>query len=171
MIRPMASLCAVIAAAVVIALAVTASSAQAQYLTSTAEVPDHHLNVLRWPPRSPSFRPCIEGTINLKADHYVHGSYIVSEKHRDKPDLFQANIRPPVSGTYSWEVCRGWNSRRVGQFHEILPDAYQVRSTLVGHGWSHTILNTFDDNLYGPGNYEWGGRIAQEPPAPTEPTV
>ena len=169
MIRPLATICAAFAAAVVFACAAAASSAQAFYLTSTAEVPDHHLNVLRWPPRSPSFRPCIEGTVNLQADYYVHGAYLVSEEHRDEPDLYQANIKPPVAGTYSWQVCRGWNDRRIGEFHEILADAYQVRSTLKGHGWSHTILNTFDHNIYGDGNYEWGGRIAQEPPAVTEP--
>jgi hypothetical protein len=169
MIRPLATICAVFAAAAVIACAAAASSAQAQYLTSTAATPDHHLNILRWPPRNPSFRPCIYGTANLRADYYVHGAYIVSEKHRDKPDLYQAHIRPPVAGKYAWEVCRGWNPAITGVYHDQAYSGYQVRSTVKGHGWSHTILNTFEHNLYGDGNYEWGGRIAMEPPAPTHP--
>jgi len=180
MTKSLKSIGAVFAAAIVIAGAASAAPAQGHYLTSTSAAADHHLNILRWPPRNPSFRPCIDGTVDLQADDYLHGAYMVSEKHRRYPDLYEAHIRPPVSGTYSWEVCRGWNplvEDSLGIGHSV----YQVRSTLVGHGFSHTILNSFGlnnesqvaefpDYLYGNGNYEWGGRIALlEPPGITHP--
>jgi hypothetical protein len=80
----------------------------------------------------------------------------------------QAHITVRVPGTYTWDACRGWNAR-LGH--------YQIRSTLRGHGFSHTIKNTFQrdpndlgpSHVYGNGNYEWGGRIARYQPGVTEP--
>ncbi len=168
MTRTVAMICAFLVAAIALAAAATAAPAQAYYLSSTEQVPDHHLNLLRWPPKSPSFRPCIVKEESLPAGDFYHGAYIASETHRTDPDLQNAHIIIPTAGTYHWEACRGWNDEL---------DRYQVRSTLVGHGFSHTILNTFQrdpndfegpSHLYGDGNYEWGGRIARYEPDATE---
>lgn len=151
-------------------LAGAAAPADAFYLKSTDHAADHHLNVLRFPPRNPSFRPCIRRPVRLWAGDFYHGAYAVHERHRTDPDLEQAHIRIRVPGTYRWEACRGYNGRI---------SHYQIRSTLRGHGYSHTILNTFtrDPNtdpgspshVYGNGNYEWGGRIARYQPDATVP--
>jgi hypothetical protein len=165
-----ASLVAAFALVASVSLAGAAAPAQAAYLKSTDAVADHHLNILRWPPRNPGFRPCINGSTRLFAGDFLHGAYAVSETHRTDPDLYQAQIRVRVAGNYSWEACRGWNSRI---------DRYQIRSTLRGRGFSHTILNTFEpdpnqlsrpSHLYGNGNYEWGGRIVHYVPGLTEPS-
>jgi hypothetical protein len=56
---------------------------------------------------------------------------------------------------------------------------YEVRSTLRGHGFSHTIKNVFQrdpnqlgpSHVYGDGSYEWGGRLViPEPPGTTHPS-
>jgi len=164
------SLAAAFALAAAGSLAGAAAPADASYLTSTDATPDHHLNILRFPPKNPRFRPCIGGSVRLWAGDFLHGAYAVSESHRTDPDLYQAHITFRVPGTYMWEACRGWNS---------VFEHYQVRSTLRGHGFSHTILNTFEpdpnqlsrpSHLYGDGNYEWGGRIVRYTPDVTEPS-
>jgi hypothetical protein len=165
-IRSLAPISAAFVAA--LALAGSAAPADAFYLTSTNATPDHHLNILRFPPRNPGFRPCIGRPVRLPAGEFWHGAYAVSERHRTDPDLYQAHITVRVPGTYTWEACRGWNAR-LGH--------YQIRSTLRGHGFSHTIKNTFQrdpndlgpSHVYGNGNYEWGGRIARYQLGVTEP--
>lgn len=152
------------------ALAGAAAPADAFYLKSTDAARDHHLNILRYPPRNPSFRPCINRSVRLRAGEYFHGAYAVSERHRTDPDLEEELLTVRVPTTYKWEACRGWNSR--------IRD-YQVRSTLRRRGRvSSTILNTFSRDplaepgpihVYGNGNYEWGGRIARYTPDATEP--
>ena len=86
------------------------------------------------------------------------------------PTCYRHSSRIRAPGTYRWQACWGYNSRI---------RHYQARSTLRGHGFSHTILNTFkrDPNqitgrshLYGNGYYEWGGRIARYTPGVTEPS-
>lgn len=162
MTRTVAMICAFFIAAIALAAAAAANAAPAHayYNASTEAVADQHLNDLRWPPQSPSFRPCIGKDQTLRAGDFNHGAYLVSEDHRDDSDLLNAHIIVPTSGVYFWEVCRGWNAR-LGK--------YEVRSTLTGQGWSHTILNRFErdpndfsgpSHLYGNGSYEWGGRIA-----------
>jgi hypothetical protein len=165
-----ASLAAAFALAAAGSLAGAAAPADAFYLKSTDATPDHHLNILRFPPKNPRFRPCIGRPVRLGAGDFLHGAYAVSESHRTDPDLDQALITVRVPGTYTWEACRGWNSHI---------ERYQVRSTLRGHGFSHTILNTFEpdpnqlsrpSHLYGNGNYDWGGRIVRDCPNCTEPS-
>src|SRR5262249_35565057 len=129
---PMLALLAV--AFALVATSAVAAPADAFYLKSTDHAADHHLNILRFPPRNPSFRPCIRSTVRLWKGDFWHGAYAVHEQHRTDPDLRQAHIRIRVPGVYRWESCRGYN-RQIRH--------YQIRSTLRGHGWSHTILNTF----------------------------
>jgi hypothetical protein len=156
------SLAAAFALAAAGSLAGAAAPAEAYYLKSTDEAPDRHLNILRFPPRNPSFRPCIERTVRLRAGRYLNGAYAVSERHRTDPDLAEEIFTVRSPGVYAWEACRGWNAG--------LRD-YQIRSTLRRGGpVASTILNTFSRDLlaepdgvhvYGPGNYEWGGRIVR----------
>ena len=170
MTRTLAMIGAFVVAAVALAAAAAANAAPAQAysISSTEAVPDHRLNYLRWPPQSPSFRPCIDKEVTLAADDFYHGAFVTSETNRTDPDVQNAHIIIRTAGTYRWEACRGWNAE-LGK--------YQVRSTIVGHGWSHTILNTFErdpndfegpSHLYGNSNYEWGGRIANYEPEATE---
>jgi hypothetical protein len=152
------------------ALAGSAAPAQAHYLASTNHARDHHLNILRYPPRNPVFRPCIRRSVTLRAGEFLHGAYAVSESHRTDPDLEEEILTVRVPTTFGWEACRGWNSR--------IQD-YQIRSTLRRRGAvASTILNTFSRDplaepgpvhVYGNGNYEWGGRIVRLTPGVTEP--
>jgi hypothetical protein len=167
-----ASLAAAFALAAAGLLAAAAAPAEAFYLnTSTDANPDNaHLNLLRFPPRSPRFRPCIHRTVKLRRGPYVHGGYVVHTRHRTDPDLAQLPIRITVRGRYRWEACRGWNSNG---------DYYKVRSTLRGPGgFFHTNLNIIEPDVplgapshvgYGNGYYEWGGRIARDCPDCTAP--
>ena len=166
---------ALVAAALALAaagsLAGAAAPADAHYLKSTDAAADHHLNILRYPPRNPGFRPCIDRPLRLSAGQYLHGAYAVSETHRTDPDLEEELFTVRVPGTYDWEACRGWNAR--------IQD-YQIRSTLRRRGVvSSTLLNTFSRDplaepgpvhVYGNGNYEWGGRIVRTTPGVTEPS-
>jgi hypothetical protein len=166
-----ASLAAAVALVAGGSLAGAAAPADAFYLKSTDAVPDHHLNILRFPPRNPRFRPCIDRSVRLRAGQYLHGAYAVSERHRTDPDLEEELLTVRAPGRYSWEACRGWNSR--------IRD-YQIRSTLRRRGpVASTILNTFSRDplaepgpihVYGNGNYEWGGRIVRYTPDVTEPS-
>jgi hypothetical protein len=166
-----ASLAAALALTAAGTLAGAAAPADAFYLTSTDAARDHHLNILRFPPRNPGFRPCIGRPVRLRAGEYLHGTYAVSERHRTDPDLEEELLTVRAPTTYNWEACRGWNSR--------IRD-YQVRSTLRRRGVvSSTILNTFSRDplaepgpihVYGDGNYEWGGRMARYTPGVTEPS-
>ena len=165
-----ALLAAAFALAAAGSLAGAAAPAHAFYLKSTDATPDHHLDILRFPPRNPSFRPCIGRPVRLRAGEYLHGAYAVSRSHRTDPDLEEELLTVRVTGTYKWEACRGWNSG--------IRD-YQIRSTLRRDGVvSSTILNTFSRDplaepgpihVYGNGNYEWGGRIVRYTPGVTEP--
>ena len=165
-----ASLAAAFAFGAAGSLAGAAAPADAFYLKSTDATPDHHLNILRFPPRNPGFRPCIGRPVTLRADEYLHSAYTVSESHRTDPDLDEEQLTVRVPTTYNWEACRGWNSH----IHD-----YQIRSTLRRRGVvSSTILNTFSRDplsepgpihVYGNGNYEWGGRIVRYTPDVTEP--
>jgi hypothetical protein len=165
-----ASLAAAFALAAAGLLAGAAAPADAFYLKSTDAVADHHLDILRFPPRNPSFRPCIGRPVTLRAGEYIHGAYAVSRTHRTDPDLEEELFTVRVPTTFTWEACRGWNSR--------IQD-YQIRSTLRRRGVvSSTILNTFSRDplaepgpvhVYGNGNYEWGGRIVRYTPGVTEP--
>ena len=158
-----ASLLAAFALAAGGSLAGAAAPAEAHYLRTTS--------IFHFPAWSPRFRPCIHRTVGLRRHNFLHGAYAVSTTHRTDPDLRQAPIRIPVGGSYRWQACRGWNSHI---------DRYEVRSTLRGHGFSHTIKNVFarDPNagidpshVYGDGRYEWGGRLAiPEPPGTTHPS-
>jgi hypothetical protein len=169
MSRSLATLAVVSVAA--IALAGSATPAHAFYLKSTDHAADHHLNILRFPPRNPAFRPCIDGTVTLRTGVFFHGAYAVSERHRTDPDLEEEKLTVRVPTTFTWEACRGWN------FH--IHD-YQIRSTLRRRGVvASTILNTFSRDplaepgpihVYGNGNYEWGGRIVRYEPGVTEPS-
>jgi hypothetical protein len=166
-----ASLFAAFALAAAGSLAGAAAPADAFYLKSTDEVADRHLNILRYPPRNPGFRPCIDRTVSLRAGQYLHGAYAVSETHRTDPDLEEEILTVRAAGTYDWEACRGWNAH--------IQD-YQVRSTLKRRGAvASTLLNTFSRDplaepgpvhVYGNGNYEWGGRIVRYTPGVTEPS-
>jgi hypothetical protein len=165
-----ALLAAAFALAAAGSLAGAAAPADAFYLKSTDAAADHHLDILRFPPRNPSFRPCIGHPVRLRAGEYLHGAYAVSRNHRTDPDLEEELLTVRVPTTYNWEACRGWNSR--------IRD-YQIRSTLRRRGVvSSTILNTFSRDplaepgpvhVYGNGNYEWGGRIVRYTPGVTEP--
>jgi hypothetical protein len=146
-------------------LAGGAAPADAYYLRNTDKAPDVH-PLLRFPPKVPGFRPCIDDTVTLPPGTYWHGAYIVSQAHRSNPDLENAPKDLVVSRrtTYSWKVCRGWNPNPNPDSFD--PAAYQVRSTLFRRGSeAHTVLMTFQNEvggrsfLYGNGNYEWGGRI------------
>jgi hypothetical protein len=158
-----ASLLAAFALAAGGSLAGAAAPADAHYL--------RHTDTFHFPAWSPRFRPCIHRTVGLRARNFLHGAYLVSTRHRSDPDLDQAPIRLPVGGIYRWEACRGWNSHI---------DRYEVRSTLRGHGFSHTIKNVFErdpnqfgspSHVYGNGRYEWGGRLVRpEPPGTTHPS-
>jgi hypothetical protein len=157
-----ALLLAAFALAVGGSLSAAAAPADAHYLRTT--------DTFHFPPWSPRFRPCIHRTVALRLRNFLHGAYAVSTSHRTDPDLHQAPIHLPVAGSYSWEACRGYNSR----IHH-----YEVRSTLRGHGFSHTIKNVFtrDPNvpgpshIYGDGSYEWGGRLViPEAPGTTHPS-
>jgi hypothetical protein len=161
-----AALVAALALAATGSLAGGAAPAQAYYLTSTAEVPDGHLNVLRFPPRNPGFRPCIARTVTLPRGTYEHGAYIVSEGHRTKPDLENSPRQLVVRRrtTFNWRACRGWNTD--AHNNGLGFARYQVRSSLERPGTkSHEVLMTFENDsrtfIYGNGDYEWGGRIAQ----------
>ena len=164
-----ASLVAVFALVATASLAGAAAPAQAYYLKNT-DFGDFH-SFLRFPPKHPSFRPCISNTVTLRPGHYVHGAYIVSQSHRTNPDLENADagLHVRVKTTYNWEVCRGWND-------DIRSGVYQVRSTLLRRGFKDSALMTFENELggrsflYGPGNHEWGGRIARDCPNCTEPS-
>jgi len=144
-------------------LAGTATPADAHYLRTTS--------TFHFPAWSPRFRPCIRRTVGLRFRNFMHGAYLVSTSHRDDSDIYEARIRLPRGGSYRWEACRGWNSR-IGK--------YEVRSTLRGHGFSHTIKNVFardrnnlphPSHIYGDGRYEWGGRLVfPEPPGQTHPS-
>jgi hypothetical protein len=143
-------------------LAGAAAPADAHYLRTT--------DTFHFPAWSPNFRPCIHRTVGLRRRNFLHGAYAVSISHRTDPDLHQAPIHLPAAGSYSWEACRGYNSR----IHH-----YEVRSTLRGHGFSHTIKNVFargpnvlgPSHVYGDGSYEWGGRLViPEPPGTTHPS-
>jgi hypothetical protein len=159
-----AVLVAAVALAATASLAGRAESAQAYYLKNTDIAPDHH-TLLRFPPKFPSFRPCISHTVTLPRGTYLHGAYIVSQAHRDNPDLENADRYLEVGRrtTYNWEVCRGWNPNPNPDGFDRA--AYQVRSTVLRRGFKHTALMTFQNEvggrsfLYGNGNYEWGGRI------------
>lgn len=148
-------------------LAGAAAPAQAYYLRNT-DFGNFH-SFLRFPPKHPSFRPCISKTVTLRPGNYVHGAYIVSQRHRTNPDLENETLRVPARRTYNWEVCRGWND-------DIGRGRYQVRSRLVRRGFSRSALMTFENEiggrsfLYGNGNYEWGGRIARACFGCTEPS-
>jgi hypothetical protein len=160
-----ASLAAVLALATAGSLAGAAAPADAFYLNTTTDAnPDNaHLNLLRFPPKNPGFRPCIRRTVRPPLGRYVHGGYVVHLRHRTDADLDQVPILISVRGTYRWKACRGWN-----------PDGgyYEVRSTLSGPGgFFHTNLNIIEPDVpleapshvvYGNGYYEWGGRIARD---------
>jgi hypothetical protein len=163
---------ATLAVAAAGSLAAAAAPANAAFITSSTDVvPDHHLDILRFPPRAPSFRPCIARHFKLRSRFWEHSAFIVSTRHRDDPDLQQpARIRIPVRGVYKLDACRGWNRRT---------RKYEVRSTLRGHGWSHTIKNVFErdpndfngpSRVYGNGRYEWGGRLDLPCPGCTHPS-
>jgi hypothetical protein len=166
-----ALLAAAFALAAAGSLAGAAAPSDAFYLKSTDAVADHHLDILRFPPRNPSFRPCIGRPVTLRAGEYIHGAYAVSRTHRTDPDLEEELLTVRVPTTFTWEACRGWNS--------LIQD-YQIRSTLRRRGVvSSTILNTFSRDplaepgpvhVYGNGNYEWGGRIARDCVGCTEPS-
>jgi hypothetical protein len=160
--RLVAPLLAAFALAAVGSLAGAAAPADARYLRTT--------DTFHFPAWSPGFRPCIHRTVGLRRRDFLHGAYAVSTSHRKDPDLRQAPIHVPVAGSYSWEACRGYNSH----IHH-----YEVRSTLRGHGFSHTIKNVFQrdpnqlgpSHVYGDGSYEWGGRLViPEPPGTTHPS-
>jgi hypothetical protein len=165
-----ALLAAAFALAAAGSLAGAAAPADAFYLKSTDDAADHHLDILRFPPRNPGFRPCIDRPVTLRAGEYIHGAYAVSRRHRTDPDLEEELLTVRVTATYDWEACRGWNSG--------LQD-YQIRSTLRRRGVvASTILNTFSRDplaepgpvhVYGNGNYEWGGRLVRYTPGVTEP--
>ena len=106
-------------------LAGAAAPAQAYYLKNT-DFGNFH-SFLRFPPKHPSFRPCITDTVTLRPGVYVHGAYIVSRRHRTNPDLENVTLNVRARTTYHWEVCRGWNDR-IGR------GRYQVRSRLVRRG-------------------------------------
>ncbi|HYI13308.1 MAG TPA: hypothetical protein VEK57_29950 [Thermoanaerobaculia bacterium] len=148
-------------------LAGAAAPAQAYYLKNT-DLGNFH-SFLRFPPKHPSFRPCISNTVTLRPGDYVHGAYIVSQRHRTNPDLENETLRVRARTTYNWEVCRGWND-------DIGSGRYQVRSRLVRRGFSRSALMTFENEiggrsyLYGNGNYEWGGRIERACFDCTEPS-
>ena len=157
-----ASLLAAFALAAGGSLAGGAAPADAHYLRTT--------DTFHFPAWSPAFRPCIHRTVGLRLRNFLHGAYAVSASHRTDPDLRQAPIHLPAAGSYSWEACRGYNTR----IHH-----YEVRSTLRGHGFSHTIKNVFarDPNVLGPshvygdGSYEWGARLViPEAPGTTHPS-
>lgn len=162
------SLAAAFALVATASLAVAAAPAQAYYLKNT-DFGNFH-SFLRFPPKHPSFRPCISNTVTLPPGDYLHGAYIVSQSHRTNPDLENQDqtLRVRARTTYNWEVCRGWND-------DIGRGRYQVRSTLSRRGFSHSALMTFENEiggrsfLYGNGNYEWGGRIARACLGCTEP--
>jgi hypothetical protein len=128
-----ASLVAAFALVAIASLAGAAAPAQAYYLKNT-DFGDFH-SFLRFPPKHPSFRPCISNTVTLRPGHYVHGAYIVSQSHRTNPDLENADagLHVRVKTTYNWEVCRGWND-------EIRSGVYQVRSTLLRRGFKDSAL-------------------------------
>ena len=143
-------------------LAGAPTPADAHYLRTT--------DTFHFPAWSPKFRPCIRRTVGLRWRNFLHGAYAVSTGHRTDPDLLEAPIRIPRAGSYRWEACRGYNTRI---------SHYEVRSTLRGHGFSHTIKNVFKrdrnvtgpSHVYGDGSYEWGGRLAfPEPPGTTHPS-
>jgi hypothetical protein len=130
------------------------------------------LDILRFPPRAPNFRPCISRGVKLGPGDYMLGAYLVSTRHRTDPDLHSDLIHIRARGWYNWEACRGWND------DEYPWDRYEVRTTLLGHGFFHTVLNDFAPDptaprtrrhIYGNGNYEWGGRIVRYTPGVTEP--
>ena len=154
-----ASLAAAFAVVATASLAGAAAPAQAYYLKNT-DFGNFH-SFLRFPPKHPSFRPCISNTVTLRRGVYLHGAYIVSQRHRSNPDLENETLRVRARRiTYHWEVCRGWNDN-------IGSGRYQVRSRLFRRGVSRSALMTFENELggrsflYGNGNYEWGGRIAR----------
>jgi hypothetical protein len=162
-----ALLAAAFALAAAGSLAAGAAPADAFYLnTSTDANPDNaHLNLLRFPPRNPGFRPCIHRTVRVPRGVYEHGGYVVHLRHRNDPDVDRIRISITVPGRYRWEACRGWTGNRFGN--------YEVRSTLRGPGgFHHSRVNIIEpyDPLgapshvgYGNGYYEWGGRIARHP--------
>jgi hypothetical protein len=161
----LASLVAAFALVATASLAGGAAPAHADYLKNTDIAPDYH-TFLRFPPKVPSFKPCVTDSVTLAPGDYVHGAYIVSQRHRTKPDLENAPSTLTVRArtTYNWEVCRKWNpDPNPASFERA---AYQVTSRLLRRGFKHEALMTFQNELgrpavvYGPGNYEWGGRIA-----------
>jgi hypothetical protein len=167
-----ASLAAAFALAAAGSLAAAAAPADAYYLnTSTDANPDNaHLNLLRFPPKNPGFRPCIEMTLRPRPGPYLHGGYVVHLRHRTDPDVDQEPIDIRIRGRYRWEACRGWNAEG---------GHYEVRSTLRGPGGfletNKNIIEPYDppETLshvgYGNGYYEWGGRIARRCPGCTAP--
>jgi hypothetical protein len=164
---PIRSLAAAFALVATASLAGTAAPAQAYYLKNT-DFGNLH-SFLRFPPKHPSFRPCISNAVTLPPGDYVHGAYIVSQSHRSNPDVENETLRVRARTTYNWEVCRGWND-------DIGTGRYQVRSRLSRRSFSHSALMTFENEiggrsfLYGNGNYEWGGRIARACLGCTEPS-
>jgi hypothetical protein len=153
---------ATISAALIATLALVATAnAAPPYLKSTEYSSDHRANILHWPPDSPKFRPCVGKSQTLSAGAVLHGAYFVSETHLTDPDLREFYTVLPTSGTDNWEVCRSWNSGL---------KVYEVRSTLTGPGFSHSVLNELGrSHIYGDGNYEWGGRIVKYQPGITVP--
>ena len=153
-----AALAAAFSVVATASLAGAAAPAEAYYLKNT-DFGNFH-SFLRFPPKHPSFRPCITNTVTLGPGDYDHGAYIVSQSHRTNPDLEIALLHVRARTTFHWEVCRGWND-------DIGSGRYQVRSRLVRRGFSHSALMTFENEisgrsfLYGNGNYEWGGRIVR----------
>lgn len=167
-----ASLIAAFAFVAAGSLAATAAPAEAYYLnTSTDADPDNaHLNLFRFPPANPGFKPCIRRTVRMRPGPYVHGAYVVHLRHRKDADLEQVPIRISVRGKYRWQACRRWDSDG---------DYYVVTSRLRGHGFSHTNVNVIEPDVplgapshvtYGNGYYEWGGRIARDCPGCTSPS-
>jgi hypothetical protein len=170
-----AAVAAVLALAAAGMLAAAAAPADAYYLNTTTDDnrDNAHLNLFRFPPKNPGFRPCITRTLRPRPGPYVHGGYVVHTRHRSDADLDQISILIKHRGRYRWKACRGWNSDG-----DLYPH-YEVRSTLRGpRGFFATNLNIIEpyDPLgpdthvgYGNGYYEWGGRLARDCPGCTSP--
>lgn len=108
-------------------------------------------DVFHFPAWSPNGSRCIGRSIRLAEGYYSHGPFLVSMRHRDRPDMYKGEDIGIRAGWYGWKVCRWWNS----EFRQ-----YRVSSTLSRGAWERRRVNELSSSrVYGDGLYEWGGRL------------
>ncbi len=94
-------------------------------------------DVFHFPAWSPNGSRCIDRSIRLAQGYYSHGAFLVSMRHRDRPNTYKGEDIGIWGGWYTWKVCRWWNR----EFRQ-----YRVSSTLSSGPWEHRRVNELNSS-------------------------